>query len=159
MWEYRFETVEEALAAVEESRSQCARLTRRLDYLQVKSTAATRHLSAAPVFGSSDRGELWDQLADTRTRLTEQLQKALSLEQDVSEWIDLLPRAGWRMVLRYRYLDSMSCVEIMDEMETITKRPCSRSQLYRLQKGALEAAAHLWPLKKPEHCRRDVPTG
>ena len=159
MWEYRFETPEEALRAAEEVRSQCARLTRRLDYLQVKSTAMTSRLSGLPGSGGYQRSDLWEQLADTRSDLTKQLQNALALERELSQWIDLLPRVGWRMVLRYRYLDAMSCPEICDEMEKITRRPCSRSQLYRLQKGALEAAARLWPLKPPESFHADAPTG
>jgi len=159
MWEYRFETPEEALQAAEEVRSQCARLTRRLDYLQVKCTAVTSRLSGLPGSGGYQRSDLWEQLADTRASLTKQLQNALALEQELSDWIDLLPRAGWRMILRYRYLDALSCQEISEEFEKATRRPCSRSQIYRLQKGALEAAARLWPLKSPDGSQRDVPTG
>ena len=116
MWENRFYTAEEALQALAEARSQCARLTRKLEYLQTKSTAVTGRVSAAPVQGSGHgRSDLWDTLAETRTDLQRQLRSALALEQQVSQWIDSLPRASWRMVLRYRYLDAMNCQEIADE--------------------------------------------
>lgn len=148
MWEQQFTTAEEALQTLSECRSQCARLTRKLEHLQVKSTATTGRLSAAGVrTGGQGRSELWDTLADTRADLTRQLQDALALEQQIGSWIDRLPHPNWRMVLRYRYLDAMNCQEIADELEQVNRRPYSRSHIFRLQRQALQSANRLWPLK------------
>lgn len=132
----------EALTAVAEMKSQITRLTRRIQVLEAKCTNITTHYGGKS--STLSHNELWDILSDERVRLGEQLRRVMAVERQISEWIDLLPRERWRMVLRLRYLDGMSVPEVAEEMSRAFRRPYSHTQIYRFQKDALEAAERLW---------------
>lgn len=146
--EQRMERVQSLLASLAEARSQTARLERRIEYLKAKCTAVTQHYGVRRGSGGG-RGvsELWNLLQDETARLTEQVERLLSLQRQVEAWIDLLPKDLWRMALRYRYLDGMGYPEAAEEMERTTGKSCSETKIYRLHREALRAAAALWPLE------------
>lgn len=147
--EAKQERVRAFLASLTEARSQVARIERRIRALRDKSTAVT------PVYGkvgsrtnrgSRGRSELWNLLCDEEARLTAQMKQLLAVEHQAEAWIDLLPKDGWRMVLRYRYLDGMGYPQIVDKMSRDSKREYSETTIFRLHREALQAAAALWPL-------------
>ena len=87
-----------------------------------------------------------DQLCDETERLGVQILRLLAVERQVEAWIDLLPKDGWRMVMRYRHLDGLGYPEILERMNHDTKRTYSDTTIFRLHREALEAAARFWPL-------------
>lgn len=135
------------LKAVAEAKSQAVRLSQRIELLESKCTNITARYGgqAAALQGHN---ELWTILSDERARLAEQLRLVMAMEQQISDWIDLLPREPWRMVLRLRYLDRLSFQEVIDAMSKAARRPYSASQIYRFHHQALEAADALWPMKR-----------
>ena len=140
--------VEALLGSLAEARAETERLERRIEALRGKCCRITpsyvRRAGAAQTRG---KAEVWDLLMEEQERLAEQLQKLLTVQRQVEAWINLLPKDRWRMVLRYRYLEGMSFVHIGETLERATGRPCSDTQLYRLHREALQAAAELWPME------------
>ena len=137
------------LESLSEVRSQTTRLARRIEYLESKCTNVTARYTLRTGSGGGDTTDVWCQLSDERERLAAQLQKLLALYRQVEQWIDLLPNPGWRMVLRYRYLDGLTLPQTAEAVrQAMGKRSCSDSQIYRLHKEALEAANRLWPMEQ-----------
>ena len=141
----RQRSAKEILQAVSEAKGQIARLTQRIELLESKCTAITARYGAKA--GSPEHNELWNILSDERSRLAEQLRVVLAMERRVSQWIDLLPRPSWRMVLQLRYLDNLGFQEVASELSRIAGRPYSIAQVYRFHRMALEAADRLWPME------------
>ena len=137
----------ETLEAVEEIRSEVARMRRGVERLQSRCTGATRSYGFR-TGGANVRGpeEMMSQLCDRRSELEAQERQLKEQEARISGWIDLLPRPRWRMVLRCRYLDGMELPEVAQELSKATGREFSMSQIYRLHRDALLAADRLWPL-------------
>lgn len=148
-----------ALEAVEEGRSQVARMRRTVSYLETKCTGRTSRYT--PVGGSSmGRDELLVELIDKKTALQAQEKKLQQLEEQMEAWIDLLPKPRWRMVLRYHYLEGMDLPDVAQALTTATGRSFSMSQIYRLHREALASAEALWPLPSPaQPDSTSVPTG
>lgn len=140
-------SAKQVLQAVAETKSQIARLSQRIEFLEIKCTNITARYGGKSSTALTCN-ELWSILSDERVRLAEQLRLVLAMERQVSEWIDLLPRESWRMVLRLRYLDGLSFQEVTEAMSQAAKRPYSAAQIYRFHHQALEAADCLWPLKE-----------
>lgn len=141
--------VQALLDSLAEGRSQVERLQERISRLKALSTAVT------PVYGreggqrgrpSRGKSEVVDQLCDETERLGVQILRLLAVERQVEAWIDLLPKDGWRMVMRYRHLDGLGYPEILERMNHDTKRTYSDTTIFRLHREALEAAARFWPL-------------
>lgn len=147
--EHTVSPARQALEALEESRSQVARLRRKVAQLESRSTAATAHYGPA-LGGGSGQGpsELWAELADRRKELELREHRLDRQEKQLSRWIDQLPRPRWRMVLRYRYLDGMEFQDIADAMTEATGREFSVFQIYRLHAKAIQTADAQWPLKE-----------
>ena len=108
--------VQALLDSLTEGRSQVERLQERISRLKALSTAVT------PVYGreggqrgrpSRGKSEVVDQLCDETERLGVQILRLLAVERQVEAWIDLLPKDGWRMVMRYRHLDGLGYPEIL----------------------------------------------
>ena len=137
----------ETLEAVEEIRSEVARMRRGVERLQAKCTGATRSYGFR-TGGGDGRGpeEMMSQLCDRRSELEQWERRLREREDEVTGWIDLLPRPRWRMVLRCRYLDGMELPEVAQELSKATGREFSMSQIYRLPRDALLAADRLGPL-------------
>lgn len=140
--ELRQKSAKETLQAVAEMKSQIARLCARIELLEAKCTKVTTRYGGKA--GTLDHNELWNVLSDERSRLSEQLRLVLSMERQLSEWIDRLPRERWRMVLRLRYLDGLSFPEVTGEMSQAFGRSYSSAQIYRFHKDALAAADRIW---------------
>lgn len=137
----------DALEALEESRSQVARLQRSIQYWQAKSTAVTTRYGNRPSRNAPSQGpaEIWNKLADLKQELQLRERRLARQEKQLSRWIDLLPKPRWRMVLRYRYLDCMEFTDVADAMTKAAGRPISIHQVYRFHIQALQAAEELWP--------------
>lgn len=135
-----------ALESIEEARSQVGRLRRSVNTLQSRCTSRTSRLGSGYSSGMSSKPELWDLLADQKSLLEKKEQQLRQLEDRMEQWIDLLPRPRWRMVLRYHYLDGMELSEVAQELSKSTGREFTMNQIYRFHRSALEAADKLWPL-------------
>lgn len=141
-----YQKARDALEALEESRSQIARLRRKIQYFQTKATAATTRYGSRTGGSSGSQGpvEIWNQLADLKQELQLRERRLARQEKRLSRWIDLLPKPRWRMVLRYRYLDCMEFVDVADAMTKAVGREISIHQVYRFHIQALQAAEELW---------------
>ena len=152
----------ETLEAVEEIRSEVARMRRGVERLQAKCTGATRSYGFR-TGGGDGRGpeEMMSQLCDRRSELEQWERRLREREDEVTGWIDLLPRPRWRMVLRCRYLDGMELPEVAQELTRATGREFSVHQVYRLHREALQAAEKLWPLRcsTDQRCHCEAPAG
>ena len=136
-----------ALEEIEEMRSQVARLRRGVEHLQAKCTGTTRGYGYRTGGGDGrGREEIMSQLCDRRSELEQWERRLREREDEVTGWIDLLPRPRWRMVLRCRYLDGMELPEVAQELTKATGREFSVHQVYRLHREALQAAEKIWPL-------------
>lgn len=142
--------IQALLDSLAEGRSQIARLQARVARLTDIATSVT------PVYGQEGgrggrtgrgRSEVVDQLCDERHRLSVQVLRLLAVEREVEAWIDLLPRDGWRMVMRYRYLDGLTFPEVLERMCRDTKQEYSDTTIFRLHREALRAAAEFWPME------------
>lgn len=142
-----YQKAREALEALEESRSQVARLRRKIQYLQTRATGATSRYGTKNTAVSPSQGpvELWNTLADLKQELQLRERRLSRQEKRLGRWIDMLPKPRWRMVLRYRYLDCMEFVDVADAMSKAVGREVSIHQVYRLHIQALQAAEECWP--------------
>lgn len=142
-----YQKARDALEALEESRSQVARLRRKIQYLQTKATGTTSRYGARSTTASPSQGpvELWNTLADLKQELQLRERRLSRQEKRLGRWIDMLPKPRWRMVLRYRYLDCMEFVDVADAMSKAVGREVSIHQVYRLHIQALQAAEECWP--------------
>jgi len=134
------------LETVEAQRLQLARLRRNVEYLQSKCTGTTARYDLKTKTSPQQHSGLWDELADCRQALEEQKQQLRDREAQLEQWIDMLPKPRWRMVLRCRYLDGMELSDVARELEEATGRDISMHQVYRLHSAALRAADQMWPL-------------
>lgn len=134
------------LESVEEARSQVGRLRRSVHTLQNRCTSVTGRVGTSSIGKVSGRPELWDLLADQEKLLSQKEEQLRQLEEKMEQWINLLPRPRWRMVLRYRYLDGMELSEVAQELSRNTGREFSKNQIYRFHRAAIDAADELWPL-------------
>ena len=134
------------LDSLETQRIRLARLRRNVEYLQGKCTDASSHYGVRISGTPRDKSDLWDELADRRQDLEDQQKLLREREERLEEWIDLLPKPRWRMVLRCRYLDGMELCDVARELEEATGRDISMHQVYRLHSAALRAADQIWPL-------------
>ena len=142
-----FSEIRQAQEAVEEGRSQVARLRRDVRYWESRCTSATGSRYGVKVSGGGPvRGGAWDELCERKDALARQERAVAEQEQTLSQWIDSLPKPRWRMVLRARYLDGMPLGEVAEEQTKATGREFSTSQVYRLHREALKAAEELWPI-------------
>lgn len=142
-----YQKARDALEALEESRSQVARLRRKIQYLQTRATGATSRYGTKNTAASPSQGpvELWNTLADLKQELQLRERRLSRQEKRLGRWIDMLPKPRWRMVLRYRYLDCMEFVDVADAMSKAVGREVSIHQVYRLHIQALQAAEECWP--------------
>ena len=138
----------QALEALEEARSQVGRLHRTVKMLQSRCTSTVRSYSQSGGPRNSTHQDLWDTLADQQSLLEQKQRQLQELEQQLENWIDLLPRPRWRMVLRYHYIDAMDLSEVAQELSSTTGREFSKNQIYRFHRNALDAANKLWPTLK-----------
>lgn len=135
------------LELLEESRSQVARLRRKIQLLESRATSTTAQYGPKAGGGPSQGpAELWSELADRKKELELRECRLDRQEKQLARWIDQLPRPRWRMVLRYRYLDGMEFLDIAEAMTAATGREFSVYQIYRLHHKALEAASQQWPI-------------
>lgn len=137
-----------ALEAVEEGRSQVARMQRTVAYLETKCTGRVSRYTQAGG-SATGRDELLVELIDKKTALQQQEKALHQLEQQLEQWIDLLPRPRWRMVLRYHYLEGLDLPDVAQALTNATGRSFSISQIYRLHREALASAEALWPFPSP----------
>lgn len=140
-------SVRQALEAVEEQRSETARMRRNVAILEARCTSGTGNVTVGYT-GGGGRGDLMDRLCEAREELEEQERRQAELETHVNRWIGLLPRMRWRMVLRWRYLSGMELQEVAEELTKATGRAFSVHQIYRLHRDALLAAEKVWPLQR-----------
>lgn len=134
------------LEAVEESRLQVLRLKREVQSLENRCTGTTRRYGGIAGGSGDVHPELWDLLADKKDLLRRQEEMLRKQETELSGWIELLPHARWRTVLRCRYLEGMTLPDVAEEMELATGRSFTMNQIYRFHSKALDAAEKLWPM-------------
>lgn len=134
------------LEGLEEVRSQVSRLRRTVKIQHSASTRGVANYGAATGQWRQAHSERWDQLVDSQLLLEEQERQLQQKEAQLEQWIDLLPKPRWRMVLRYRYLDDLDFPEVLQKMKADTGRDFSIYQIYGFHRRALAAADQLWPL-------------
>ena len=133
------------LQELEELKCQVAHMQRRVIYLENHCTRTTSRYSRTAYSGSRGPGDALAQLADQKSEL-EKLKQQLKLQQQkLEQWLHLLPKPRWRMVLRYHYLDGLELNEVADMMSQATGHNFTMHQIYRLHAQALQAADKLWP--------------
>lgn len=147
MMEHSASSARAVLELLEESRSQVARLRRKIQLLESRATSVTAQYGPKAGGGQGQGpAEVWNELADRKKELELRESRLDRQEKQLSRWIDQLPRPRWRMVLRYRYLDGMEFLDIAEAMTAATGREFSVYQIYRLHSKALEAASQQWPI-------------
>ena len=135
-----------ALQSVEEQRAEVGRLRRVVKRLHSASKSTTSRLGSGggrPTYG---RQEVWDVLVDQSLQLEREEKKLRELEDRLEDWIELLPKHRWRMVLRCHYFDGLPLSEVAVELSKSTGRNFTAAQIYRLHGQALMAAENLWPM-------------
>ena len=137
--------VRRLLESVEEKRLQVGRMRRNVRMMQDKCRCSSGRRDY-PSGGQRGRGDLLDTLLERKEELLQEEQKLHQLEKKVEGWIELLPQARWRTVLRYRYLDGMDLPEVAQEMSKSAGREFTMAQVYHFHHGALKAAEKIWPL-------------
>jgi len=138
----------QALEALEEARSQVGRLRRTVKTLRSRCTNTVRGCERVSTSRSDVHQELWDALADQQTLLEQKERQLRELEEKLEQWIDLLPKPRWRMVLRCHYIDAMPLSEVALELTQTTGREFTKDQIYRFHRNALNAADRIWPTAK-----------
>ena len=134
------------LEAVEEGRLQLARLHREVQHLENQCTSVTQRYTDRTGSSREVHNVLWDQLADKRQLLLLQQHVQEQREQEVLQWIELLPNPRWKLLLRCRYLEGMDLQDILQTLEEATGRPFTMNQVYRIHSQALGAVEKLLPM-------------
>ena len=143
----RLSASKDVLDSLEEKRAQVGRLRRVVRELESQCTSTVSNPGIVARRDGCGKREQWELLADRRTYLQREERELRELEDLIDEWIDLLPRHRWRMVLRGYYLDSMSLSQVALELTRTTGREFTTSQVYRLRRQALLAADEIWPVQ------------
>lgn len=133
----------EFLLTAIEAKTEASRFERKVHWLEARTERVTASLTGMPRSGNADAERAWAALADARTAYTDRLIVAIQQEQEVANFIDLLPSRESRMILRLRYVDALRWPRILEQMET-TGLNYSERQMYRLHGRALNEAREMW---------------
>lgn len=138
MYEKIEDPVKEFLSSYWEMKKESKRLARKIEELTCQCESATARLTGMPRGGSGTVNAAWDALADANTRADENLRDALAREAEIENFIDSVPGAKLRQVLRCRYLELMGWQGIADELGYVERH------VRRLHGEALQEARRVW---------------
>lgn len=143
--EHKMTHARQALQSVEEVRGEIGRLRYTVNMLRDRCGPKTSKWESK-VGPTGERSTLLETLADQSILLEQEEERLRKLEEQIEQWIRLLPKARWRMVLRFHYLDGMPLSEIARVLTDNTGREFTVSQIYHFHRKALDAADKIWPL-------------
>lgn len=141
--------VREFLDSARFARAEFNRLSQRVKQLEAQCTSITAALSATPGGGGNDAERMWAALADESARLYPQLREAQEREHEVENFINKLEDPAHRLILKLRYLDTLSWPNVNRQLSCGGVFYSDR-QIYRLHGDALAAARALWAQEREE---------
>lgn len=144
--------VREFLESAKEAKMEIARHRERVAELESRATRMTANMSATPGGGSSDAQQLWILLAEERGKVMAAEKHELERYLEIENFINRVPGAIHRIILRLRYLRLLEWVPIQMELYKKNIVYCER-QLYRKHGDALDAARELW---RKEHREDEI---
>lgn len=139
------EPVVQYLCSARAAKAEYRRKLRRVEELKSQCESMTAHLGGTGGGGGSPHGPegLWALLADEITRMRDAAEEELRRYSEVESFIDRLPAAEHRLLLKFRYLDGMKWGRVWREMQK-HKFYYSERQLYRKRDAALAEAGLLY---------------
>ena len=131
--------VRDYLNSVLEYRMEAKRLKRKLAQLEAQATNITSQLTGMPHGGIADRGAVLASLADAAKDYQWRIDRAERKELEVLDFIDSLPTAESRTILKLRYLDCKRWPKVLAALNA-GGMAMSERQMYRLHGRALQEA-------------------
>lgn len=140
-----YTSVRAFLASVRECRVEKRRCEWRLEQLRSQCESITAVLRDTPGGGSGDKhkDELLTALVDAGTELADRMTAYAKQIEEVEDFIDRLPSAAHRVILRLRYVDLLRWTDVLDAMHDYGLY-YEDAQMYRLHRQALGEAKKLW---------------
>ncbi len=135
--------VREYLNSVLESRMEIKRIKRKLDLLEARALNVTSQLTGMPRGGTAERDAVLASLADATDEYYKRLAKAESHELEVLNFIDSIPDARCRIILKLRYVDCRKWSSVLAQLQ-LSDDQASRRTMFRLHGKALNAARELY---------------
>lgn len=131
------------LNSILESRMEINRLKRKLSALEERATNVTSQLTGMPRGGSADRDAVLAALADATGEYYRRLAEAERRELEVVNFIDSVPTAEHRIILRLRYVDRKGWSKVLRALSDAGLDMTER-HMFRLHGAALREARELY---------------
>ena len=138
------------LGAASTARSEMERHKRRVAELESRATRITSYLSSSRPGDNADLQEIWSVLADARGKELEALKAEMRLYEEAEAFIDRLPVPIMRTVLKLRYLEDLSWMQVVRRLQKDRYYYVERTA-QRVHKRALDAARVLWNQEHPDN--------
>lgn len=135
------------LESYRELRFEVLRLQRKHQSLWDQATGITAKLSPVPGGGGGDREKLLAMLSDADEEVIDKYLEAAIRQQEIERFIEDIPSAISRIILRLRYVELLRWPEIEAAL-TDSKIYYEARQIYRLHGIALREARELWNKRK-----------
>lgn len=137
------------LESYRELRTEANRLWQRHLRLAAQATRTTTQLSLVPGGGGSDRERMLAMLADSDEEAMSKHKEAVERMHEIEQFIDSLPTRESRIILRHRYIELLSWVQVKRALEK-SRIYYEERQIYNLHGLALREAREAWYERK-EH--------
>lgn len=135
------------LESYRELRTEVTRLWMRHERLWNQATRVTPRMSLTPGGGGSDRDNLLTMLADADGEALTKYAEADLRQHMIEDFIDDIPTAMSRIILRLRYVELLDWRDIPKALEK-SRIYYSEQHIYRLHGIALREARELWNKRK-----------
>ena len=135
------------LESYRDLRFEILRLQRKHQSLWDQATGITAKFSPVPGGGGGDRDRLLTMLADADEEVIGKYLEAVTRQQEIEAFIEDIPSAISRIILRLRYVELLRWPEIEHALMD-SKVYYETRQIYRLHGIALREARELWKQRK-----------
>ena len=138
------------LESYRELRDNVSRLNQKYLSMMAQATRVTTQYRDMPGGGDSDKEKLLAALADEAGDILALRDKAHERMLELEEFIDNIPTPICRIILRHRYLEGLSWVQMQFALQK-SGYYYERTHIFRLHGDALKEARALWRKRKEEH--------
>ena len=136
------------LESYRELKFEADRLWRKHQQLMSQATRVTTQLSPTPGRGGGDKEQLLAALADADDEVIEKSLAATERMREIEKFIDSIPTAVCRVILRLRYIELLHWKDLERRLKKSGTYSYEQAQIFRLHGAALREARELWDSRK-----------
>lgn len=137
------------LESYRELKDNVNRLSQKHARLLAQATRTTTQYRDMPGGGDGDKEKLLAALADDADELFTLMTRARERMRELEEFIDCIPTPICRIILRHRYIEGLSWVQMQFALQK-SGYFYERTHIFRLHGDALKEARTLWRERKEE---------